>query len=270
MDINDSKCIPEKFRYDLDSPPDIEAVPPLEPDLSPSRQLQPAPEPQEAPINFSALQNVPQSTLEKVKEEGRYREEIDDLVAPSYFSPSHEEEYLRDLDARPDSAPNRLTETSAAPGKSLDRDREHHKDVQLRNPVSVYNWLKRNRPEIFLQENSDAEEPPKKPKKSKLPGGGINNGPNVVESAKFKSSPRPITQSRASKRPRAETVKQEEILDDDGFVIGGGFDEPPSKNKRKREDEPYRPKGGSSKKKKRKTTSGSTPLSKDMTEDVED
>ena len=269
MDINDSKCTTEKLRYDLDSPPDIEAVPPLEPDLSPSRQLQPAPEPQEVPINFSTLQNLPQSTLEKVKEEERYREEIDDLIAPNYFSPAQEEEYLRNLDEHLDTG-GRPAETSAAPSKSLDRDREHYKDVQLRNPVSVYNWLKRNRPEIFLQENSDAEEPPKKSKKSKPSGVGINNGPNAVDSAKVKSSPKATPQSRASKRSRAETVKQEEILDDDGFVIGGGFDEQPSKNKRKREDEPYRPKGGSSKKKKRKTASGSTPLSKDMAEDVED
>ena len=258
IDINDSKCIPDHQRFDLS--------------LSNGHangEDDTASRPEAGLIPLSGLQRLPQSTLEKVQADETYREEIDETVAPSYFSLSQEEEYLRTLDAKLGLTPAIPTDIPSLPLKPVDRDREHYKDVQLRNPVSVYNWLKRNRPEIFLQETSDTEDPPKKSAKSK-PRGAIVPGTNVVETT-GKSSPKPAAQPRASKRARAETIKQEEILDDDGNVIGGVYEEPIApKNKRKREDEPYRPKGGSSKKKKRKTASGSTPLSKEMVEDMED
>ena len=274
LDINDSKCIPDYLRYDLRSPPpDIEAVPPLEPDFPLSRPRDAASRKSGPPVSIAQLNQLSQTTLEQVKVDATYREEIDDAVAPSYFSTAQEEEYLRNLDAKLGIGP---AEATSLPQRPVDRDREHYKDVQLRNPVSVYNWLKRNKPEIFLQEDADAEEPPKKTAKSKSRGGGGaatgagSGGTDAIHIATAKPSPKATAQPRSSKRARIETIKSEEVLDDDGNVIGGGFEEPAPRSKRKRDDEPYRPKGGSSKKKKRKTAGGSIQLSKELVEPDED
>ena len=259
MDINDSKCIPSYQRFDLNSPANGHA----------NKQERVASISTDGPVHLSHLDELPQSTLEKVQADGIYYEEIDDAIAPSYFSPSQEEEYIHNLDVKLGLAPPIAAEIPALPLKPVDRDREHYKDVQLRNPVSVYNWLKRNRPEIFLQETSDAEDVPKKAAKSKSRAGGPA-ATALAGDSPAKPSPKPAVHPRSSKRARAETIKQEEVLDDDGNVLVGGYEEPAPKNKRKREDEPYRPKGGSSKRKKRKTASGGTPLSKEMVDDTED
>lgn len=101
--------------------------------------------------------------------------------------------------------------------------------------MSGYNWLRKHHPEHFLQDEPNPEKA----------------SPRQVT----KASPKPLRESRSTKRSSAVPKQEHEIIDDEGYVIGGNL-EVPSRTKRKREDEPYRPKGGSSRSVKKKKTSG--------------
>lgn len=143
-----------------------------------------------------------------------------------YLDPQHETEYYLALDAR-------LGDEAAAlqlgriPDKPTFTERE--RDSSIRNPASVYNWLRRNQPQT-VQDNEVASE---------------------------KSASRP-SNPRASKRAPAQR-KDEDMYDEDGMDA-----QPTPKNKRKRdEDTGYRPKGGSSRPKKKKDdTPKATPTAK--------
>jgi hypothetical protein len=108
------------------------------------------------------------------------------------------------------------------PEKSADRER----DMALRNPVSVYNWLRKHQPQVFLQDNETNSE--------KASGRGGN--------------------ARGSKRTSTAAKHEEDIVDEDGILIDRGSTS--TRGKRKRDDEPYRPKGGSSRSTKRKREDG--------------
>lgn len=139
-----------------------------------------------------------------------------------YFTPEHETEYYLALDAK-------LGDEAAATQLARIPDRptfaERERDLSMRNPASVYNWLRRNQPQT-LQDNEIASE---------------------------KSASRPSNQ-RSSKRAPAQR-KDEDLYDEDGTEA-----QPTPKNKRKREEDTgYRPKGGSSRSKKKKEEPTSNP-----------
>lgn len=139
-----------------------------------------------------------------------------------YFTPEHETEYYLALDAK-------LGDEAAATQLARIPDRptfaERERDLSMRNPASVYNWLRRNQPQT-LQDNEIASE---------------------------KSASRPSNQ-RSSKRAPAQR-KDEDMYDEDGTEA-----HPTPKNKRKREEDTgYRPKGGSSRSKKKKEEPTSNP-----------
>jgi len=140
-----------------------------------------------------------------------------------YFTPEHETEYYLALDAKlGDEAAALQLARIPHPPTFAERERE----ASIRNPASVYNWLRRNQPQV-LQDHEIASE---------------------------KSASRPSNQ-RASKRAPAQRKEEDNhMLDDDGTEV-----EPTPKNKRKRdEDTGYRPKGGSSRPKKKKEESTPT------------
>lgn len=140
-------------------------------------------------------------------------------TALGYFTPEHETEYYLALDAKLGDRAAEL-ELDRAPEKPSFAERE--RDAAMRNPTSVYNWLRRNQPQIFLQDNEVASE---------------------------KSASKPAN-VRTSKRPPVSARREEEMYDEDGIALDLG---PAPKNKRKRdEDTGYRPKGGSSRPRKRK------------------
>lgn len=147
-----------------------------------------------------------------------------------FLTPEHETEYYLALDAKlgDESAIEQLV---SMPSKSTLVERT--RDANLRIPISVHNWLRRNQPQIFLQDNENASE---------------------------KSGSRP---SRASKRATAQARKDDDMYDDDGSYMETASTTGGAKGKRKRdEDSGYRPKGGSSRpsrKKKDKDDDGSTP-----------
>ena len=169
--------------------------------------------------------------------------------APGYMDPAHEEEYLAALDdvlAIPgfDPANNqgRPIRTSAAhPPLS-------EKDLTIRNPDSVYNWLRKHQPQVFLQDK-DAMHHENMSEKSAAPkasGGGGGGRKGVKrESAVGGGTPGPRDH------------------EDEDSVAG----ETSTKGRKKgpatgEDDTAYRPKGGSSRPSKRKREDGDTPSGK--------
>ncbi|MCJ1400845.1 hypothetical protein MMC11_004054 [Xylographa trunciseda] len=266
LDVNESTRIPAHLRYDLRSPtPPESAVPGLEPDVASRktmdlgnaraaleearhelstgqitpdsyRQLEAAlNEALHKSLSLSRLSSTSHTVLDDVPEDD-LPHDIGESSPAGYLSLEHEEEYLAALDATLEgSGPRHMASRDSHPIRSNDRD----KDVALRNPVSVYNWLRKHQPQVFLQ---DSDSPPDR------------------------SSAKP---SNAAKTPRRSTVvaKQEpEVLDDEGLLISASL-EGLSRSKRKRDDEPYRPKGGSSRPYKRKKTVNGQGDRKEMGED---
>lgn len=248
-DLNSRPQIPARLRYDLQPPDTIKAS-----------QLNPA-EPYTAATAQTTLKaarkrlRLGQMSLIEYRElEGsilanpafRSKKSYTDLrkLAPTSipasvdvtYDPSsasggilssrQEEEYLNGLDSflagssavpRPHAAKNN---TARGPERSIEREKE----MQLRNPVSVYNWLRKHQPQVFLQDNETHAEKEKK--------------------------------SRPSKRT-STTLKQEPDDDDNVMADLGGST---SKGKRKRDDDAgYRPKGGSSRAKRRREDTGLFP-----------
>lgn len=163
--------------------------------------------------------------------------------APGYMSPSHEEEYLHATDVAladpsiydPDShdgRPLRITPAHPIPNE---------KDLTIRNPDSVYNWLRKHQPQVFLQDKD----------------------PQHPENMSEKSSARPGNASRGGKRQSAVAATtpgpktDHELPDEDvGFIPETGTSGAKGKRGGKEDDTAYRPKGGSSRPGKRKREEG--------------
>lgn len=265
LDVNESTRIPLHLRYDLRSPtPGAAEVPALEPDRSP-RRISDADGPQVAlekakakfgdgeitpntykeletslqysidkpRIELAQLDTTPHTTLESVIP-NELPSDLDEDIPTGYLSPHHEAEFLLYLDNTLGNGPGGLRSVmSSQLAKTNDRERE--KDSQLRNPVSVHNWLRKNH-HLFLQHD--------------------DSNPDKLSSRQAaKVSPKPPNPTKVTKRASVLPKQEPEMIDDEGFLIGVNMDVP-SKNKRKREDEPYRPKGGSSRPAKKKRISG--------------
>ena len=164
--------------------------------------------------------NIPHTELERLALDD-FPYDINGPSSAGFLDPVHEEEYLASMDAAMDPLDSQHFTTIASFSTRTSERQEKERDANLRNPVSVYNWLRRNAPSVF--ENPDEK---------------------------------PQAPARNSKRA-SNVIKQEpELLDDEGNLLSS-VAEGPAKVKRKREDEPYRPKGGSSRPtKRRKAVSG--------------
>ncbi|OJJ00951.1 hypothetical protein ASPVEDRAFT_51990 [Aspergillus versicolor CBS 583.65] len=123
-----------------------------------------------------------------------------------FLTPEHETEYCLATDAKLGdmSAAVQLSRVPEKPSL-LEREREH----ALRSPVSVHHWLRKNHPNIFLQDNENASE---------------------------KSGSRP-SNLRASKRSAPTSRKDEDTHDEDSVVMDSGLTSGGSKAKRKRDEE---------------------------------
>lgn len=123
---------------------------------------------------------------------------------------------------------------------------------QLRNPASVYSWLRRHCPHVFLQDGE---------KEGKEDGTGEKTGSKTKATGSRGSNSKTSKRVTNSKVSRA-TSMDNDLDDDDGDVPAPMTT---SRNKRKRDDDAgYRPKGGSSRptKKKRKSEGTETPTVK--------
>lgn len=179
------------------------------------------------PLSLSALQTIPHTTLASVAAE-TLPDDINSDTPPGYLTPTHEDDYLFALDSYLGNSPvlSRVN-ASTNPIRLGEKGFEKEKDVQVRNPVSVYNWLRKHQPQVFLQDN---------------------------EIISDKSSAKVANSSKTPKRPSIAVKADPEIIDEDGYLISESMGS--TKSKRKREDEPYRPKGGSSRPAKRKREDG--------------
>lgn len=148
---------------------------------------------------------------------------VDDIMLGGFLSSKQEEQYLQSLDDMLDrKTTNPRQHVPSSEQRAQDKALERERELQLRNPMSVFNWLRRHRPQVFLQDG---------------------------DQDKSKAA------SRISKRTPVSKVKAEtELYDEEGFAA----DATTSKGKRKRDDDGgYRPKGGHTRPgKRRKEESG--------------
>lgn len=167
--------------------------------------------------------------------------------APGFMDSAHEEEYLAALDqvlAEPGFDPahqqGRPIRTTASQAPLSE------KNLTIRNPDSVYNWLRKHQPQVFLQDKDAIlhENMSEKAAAPKATGGGRKGIKR--ESAVGGGTPGP----------------REHKEEDEDSVAG----EAGAKGRRKttggEDDTAYRPKGGSSRPAKRKREDGDTPVGK--------
>ncbi|KAL2264921.1 hypothetical protein VTJ83DRAFT_7431 [Remersonia thermophila] len=301
LDVNNSRQIPPEKRIDLslDPPSDAENDALL---LDIDRPSTPPPGPPPATSYRKLLKEVPHYTFASAAE--HCPEFLADLEAgrdspadpaqgashpPSFLTADDIDNYIWELDTQlanekaaaaassssepnqgpkkdaKDAAPSPLpTLAPLAHASSHQTPRDTQRDFALRNPVSVYNWLRKHAPKTFLQDGEHDKEG----------AGGKENGddhPGSARRAKAGGGDRASRPEKgsasargASKRSRAAAaaaVDSFEDPDDDASVVGGPATPVPggakgAKRKRVVDDDPgYRPKGGSSRpsKKKRKS-----------------
>ncbi|KAF1831970.1 hypothetical protein BDW02DRAFT_571547 [Decorospora gaudefroyi] len=166
--------------------------------------------------------------------------------APGYMSPTHEDEYLLATDqileqpgfdqSLQQGRPVRLA--SAQPPLS-------EKDITIRNPDSVYNWLRRHQPQVFLQDK-DAAHHENLSEKSAAPKTTKANASKVKRESAIAggSTPGPRDHDDDADSAAPETAKGRRKM-------AAGDD-----------DTAYRPKGGTSRPAKRKREDGDTPAGK--------
>ncbi|EFE30557.1 uncharacterized protein ARB_02477 [Trichophyton benhamiae CBS 112371] len=185
----------------------------------------------------SLLKNVPHTTPSS---DDATAQDNDLEASLGFIHPEDDVDYLIP------SEPRRIDLTNArSTSKHLPvADRE--KALLIRNPSSVYNWLRKNKPQVFAH---DPEAPPAGTSSANAAGGGS------AQSEKPAAASRPS--STRSKRASAQAPKEEEVYDEDGVLVdvvepaanaGSGG----SRAKRKREEDGvYHPKGGNRGRKKR-------------------
>ncbi|KAJ5726437.1 uncharacterized protein N7483_007794 [Penicillium malachiteum] len=243
MEFNESIHVPSSLRYDLnlpDDPPPLHAaeqeITPLVNDetlartalkeaksglasgsLSPSayRQVEESIKRNKAfapGIKYSDLLKIQHSGMKAPGNGSKEADALDHKLG--YMTPEHEADFYLALDAKlgDEAAETRLARMPNPPTFA-----EREKEASMRNPASVFNWLRRNQPHTLQEHEATSDK-----------------------------SARPAN-SRSSKRAPAPR-KEEDTIDEDGAEV-----EPTPKGKRKRDDDTgYRPKGGSSRSKKKK------------------
>lgn len=303
LDVNNSAQIPPEKRIDLshDVPSDDDALC-LDIDLPSTPPADPKP----AHSFRELLQEVPHYKFASAAE--RSPELLADLEAgrdspadpaqgqshpPSFLTADDIDNYIWEIDAYlradefvrsrggntestplPTLAPLAHAERAAAANP-----KDAQRDFALRNPTSVYNWLRKHAPKTFLQDgehdNKDGAGGGKENGGGDDSHGGHGHGPGSGRRGKGERGSRGGAGGARSKRASAAHSRSvaaaaaegvEDVDDESGYGGGGGRAATPStvggggggKGKRKRvvDDDPgYRPKGGSSRptKKKRKS-----------------
>ncbi|KAI0015137.1 IEC3 subunit of the Ino80 complex, chromatin re-modelling-domain-containing protein [Xylariomycetidae sp. FL0641] len=225
MDINESPQIPFERRIDLNlDDEDEDDTDNSDATQKPTRSLK------------NLIRDTPhQSYTATVKQFPEVLDELDpqdpEIHPTSFLSADDIDEYLHELDsriglkARPTLAPSVVGTQNANPAANF----------VLRNPTSVYNWLRRHAPKTFLQ---DLEKD--KDKDKDKDDGGKEDG------RRRKSG------GTRGKRKSQASRKEKEAAESMDWDDDMGYDAPAStlKGKRKRggddDDRGYRPKGGSS------------------------
>ncbi|KAK3294978.1 IEC3 subunit of the Ino80 complex, chromatin re-modelling-domain-containing protein [Chaetomium fimeti] len=298
LDVNNSGQIPPDKQIDLavDLPSDDTAL-----FLDFDRPSTPPPDQTPAKPYKKLLQEVPHFRFSSAAE--RFPELLADLEAgrdspadpaqgqshpPSFLTADDLDNYIWELDAHlaNEDAAAGTGKTDAVPLPTLaplaHADRPNPKDSQrdfaVRNPTSVYNWLRKHAPKTFLQDGEHDKDGGKEHADEGHGGHGHGAGAGTGRRGKGERAPRGTGSARSKRTSaahgRATATATESFEDNDdepgyggaGGGGGGGAATPGAagagsvvgKGKRKRvvDDDPgYRPKGGSSRptKKKRKS-----------------
>lgn len=162
--------------------------------------------------------------------------------APGYMDSMHEDEYLLALDTA--LADPSVYDPDAHDGRPLrippSRPIPTEKELSIQNPDSVYNWLRKHKPQVFLQDKDHHPENVSE-KSAARQGGG---------SGKSKRGASGVTPG-----PKNEPEGEDEL----GFIPETGTVTATAKGRRAArldDDQAYRPKGGSSRGSKRKREDG--------------
>lgn len=196
-------------------------------------------------------QTVPHAAPSTYYYEPRY-ENGDRPLPLGYPTPHHEEQIYQMLPTRkfsPIYAPTNPTARASATAafdpfepfpqiRTDPRTAERDRDMAIRNPMSVYNWLRKNQPQVFLQDNEV-------------------NSEKSTRGAGPRSSKRDRTSKGGIVVKKEKTEEEDLAYDEDGIAVETLTTKGRGKRKRD-EDGGYRPKGGSNRPSKRKKEDGGT------------
>ncbi|KAL1842220.1 hypothetical protein VTJ49DRAFT_5832 [Mycothermus thermophilus] len=304
LDVNNSRQIPPEKRIDLslDPPSDAENDALL---LDIDRPSTPPPGPPPATSYKKLLKEVPHYTFASAAEhcpefladlEAGRDSPADPAQGashpPSFLTADDIDNYIWELDTQlaNEKAVAAAAASSSEPNQGPKKDskdavpsllptlaplahannhqtpRDTQRDFALRNPVSVYNWLRKHAPKTFLQDGEHEKETSGgKENGDDHPGSarrGKAGGDRASRPEKGSSSARAATKRASAAHARSAAAADSfEDPDDDASVVGGPLTpvaggSKGAKRKRVVDDDPgYRPKGGSSRpsKKKRKS-----------------
>ena len=263
LDFNEQPRVPPRLRYDLRhlSAADT-AVPSSE--AGHTRHARDAPD---ALGSLAALEaHVPHTARADLADHAPHafhaaHVPIDGLDltvhAPGYLSPTHEEEYLLATDT---ALEDPAFDPSRQHGRPLRLATAHpplvDKDLTVRNPDSVYNWLRKHQPQVFLQDKDalalHADALSDKSTHKTASGGGGGNKKAKRESTLARGgtcTPGPRDVHASHDDPDATPGPYDTTKARRKTGSGHGADDDPA----------YRPKGGHSRPPKRKREDGDTP-----------
>ncbi|KAI1773533.1 IEC3 subunit of the Ino80 complex, chromatin re-modelling-domain-containing protein [Hypoxylon cercidicola] len=228
LDINNSPQIPFERRIDLnmeDDEDDNDSDATQKPTKA-LRKLE-----QEVPHRSYA------ATIEQFPEVMEDLDPEDPSIHPTTFLNADAiDEYLYEIDSRL-KLPPKPTLAPSAVGKAMPNPAAN---FALRNPTSVYNWLRRHAPKTFLQDLEKEKEKDKSKDKDR----DDRHGDKDDDGGKQKRKSGGVART---KRQSAANRKEKEAAESMDWDDEAGYDAPVLKGKRKRDDDGgYRPKGGSS------------------------
>lgn len=162
-------------------------------------------------------------------------------LPPGFLTFEHETAYLDALDAslaEPAELPTLGSNVEAVEKPNVPPNHAkhvlHEQDFAQSHPTSVYNWLRRNKPEMFVDKTKAADKDSERSGQSPAPAGKAKKKTKADLAAEKKE--------REKEKEKAD-VPFEELDEDIGY--DAALDQP-AKGKRKRDDDTYRPKGGHS------------------------
>ncbi|KAM0287262.1 hypothetical protein ACHAQH_000576 [Verticillium albo-atrum] len=269
LELNESHHIPLEKRLDIAlTPPADEDT--LDRDLPrPTKSLD------------QVLQEVPHTSYSQAKE--RFPAVVADMDPfageanpPSFLNPDDIDEYLWDLDRRIDDGDMLPTLAPSARPNNVTTTNSSSQSIALRNPTSVYNWLRKNAPKTFLQDAEQAapaadkddaqhDEAPavdvKRKRKSGVGASAVKSergGGRGSRGGKRRSGVDRLSVSQSHKEAAEEPQSgaRETFTDKDGDFFNLSSSTRGLAKRKRDEDVSYRPKGGSSgrpSKKKRKS-----------------
>ncbi|KAI9882361.1 MAG: hypothetical protein M1823_005894 [Watsoniomyces obsoletus] len=288
LDINEDEHIPARLRFEL-PPPDVDAEPAedfpglaefdkslqkktkgdcttggnhqeseeeegKEVNLSRARAMYIAKTLNEdtgKPKKFSELLHLPHpNDMEKAGD--FFADEFGIEPPLTYFHPEEESAWLDELDKTlSEEGPKQRSKASQLQSASV-IEREEDKEMALKNPVSVYNWLRRNQPQVFLQDKEAMGGNPTA-EKNNGHGGGMFGLSTIYGSKPTASTGGNRTGSNPTNTTKSRNKTHQHV--DDTGLLEEEFDMPPipppksssSRNRRKRGSDESKSKPGPTK-----------------------